>query len=225
MGGKSPDDWKIFDQREDNLFSRNTRSPGDRSLVEELPGNYFTSQNTRTLTHPSFEAYYTAVALHQKSATPEMKKKKEEGFNINNGDYFYIDPLLSPGHRVYNCLSPDTQNIFSCFSLNTPPPIMSPCVYMSPTAPSRSSSVTVPTYPSTTISSHSEASSHISKLQNEQPQQVSLCDWREEKGIPCEMVPPLQSKSFRSSPYTAAEAEAVCALLSLSGTSPLSAVK
>ncbi|XP_063786184.1 histone deacetylase complex subunit SAP25 isoform X2 [Pseudophryne corroboree] len=90
--------------------------------------------SARTLYHPTFEAYYAAVAILQTSETPEMQKRRQDGFSVNNGEYFYTDPLLPAGHRVYNCLSPATQNVFGCFRLQTPAPIMSSCIYYSSVA-------------------------------------------------------------------------------------------
>ncbi|KAM4037183.1 histone deacetylase complex subunit SAP25 [Anomaloglossus baeobatrachus] len=86
---------------------------------------------SRVLFHPSFEAHYAAVAIQQHLETPEMQLRREEGFTANPGEYFYTDPLLSPGHRVYNCLSPGSHSVFGCFRLQTPPPIMASCVFPS----------------------------------------------------------------------------------------------
>ncbi|XP_018109346.2 sialidase isoform X1 [Xenopus laevis] len=110
--------------------------PRTLAQIPHGTGNCPTNHSSRVLHHPSFQAYYSAVALHQGLPTPDMDKRKELGFTFNCADYFYSDPLMSPGHRTYNCLSPGTQKIFSCFSLDTPPPIMAPCE--SPAAPASS---------------------------------------------------------------------------------------
>ncbi|XP_056410157.1 uncharacterized protein LOC130340394 [Hyla sarda] len=86
---------------------------------------------SRVLFHPTFEAYYAAVAIHQNLETPEMHQRRDEGFTVNSGEYFYTDPLLSPGERVYNCPTAAHHSLFGCFRLQTPPPIMAPGIFPS----------------------------------------------------------------------------------------------
>nr|XP_033781258.1 uncharacterized protein LOC117350774 isoform X2 [Geotrypetes seraphini] len=111
-------------------------SPGIGSLL-----------TSRTLSHPSFISYYTAVAILQGShraqaASAETAHESilEDGrcgavLPVNNSDFFYTDPLMTPGHRIYNCLSPQSQQVFQGFRLNTPPPIMSFCEQSAPRTP------------------------------------------------------------------------------------------
>ncbi|XP_071988466.1 histone deacetylase complex subunit SAP25 [Engystomops pustulosus] len=99
-----------------------------RSEVEVTPQHHLTS---RVLLHPTFEAHYTAAAIHHNLETTEMRQRRHEGFTANPGEYFYVDPLLSPGQRVYNFLSPSSLHVFGCFRLQAPPPIMSSCVFPS----------------------------------------------------------------------------------------------
>ncbi|KAM5171493.1 histone deacetylase complex subunit SAP25 [Mantella aurantiaca] len=108
---------------------------GRRVPTSTVPGHFVAaghpvSYHTRTLHHPTFEAYYAAVAALQKAETPQMQIRREQGFFVNSGEYFYTDPLQPPGHRVYNCLSPPTYNMFGSFRLVTPPPIMSPGIFV-----------------------------------------------------------------------------------------------
>ncbi|KAM3924062.1 uncharacterized protein RB166_010266 [Leptodactylus fuscus] len=60
-----------------------------------------------------------------------MQQRREEGIPANCGEYFYTDPLLSPGQRVYNCMTPESLEVFRDFRLQTPPPIMSSCIFPS----------------------------------------------------------------------------------------------
>ncbi|XP_066446208.1 histone deacetylase complex subunit SAP25 [Eleutherodactylus coqui] len=60
-----------------------------------------------------------------------MQLRMEEGFPANREEYFYSDPLLAPGRRVYNCLSAASHSVFDWFRLQTPPPIMSSCIFPS----------------------------------------------------------------------------------------------
>ncbi|XP_075061092.1 histone deacetylase complex subunit SAP25 isoform X2 [Mixophyes fleayi] len=127
------------DEEDEDDFSdeENYRSADDAELLGPCDASVTTNHSsenihaTRTLYHPTFEAYYAAVAILQASETPGMRSRREEGYSVNNGEYYYTDPLLSAGHRVYNCLSPATQDVFGCLRLMTPPPIMSPGVYFS----------------------------------------------------------------------------------------------
>ncbi|XP_040202920.1 histone deacetylase complex subunit SAP25 isoform X2 [Rana temporaria] len=91
---------------------------------------YPMSYQPRILYHPTFESYYAAVAALQKTETLQMQIRREQGFPVNNGEYFYTDPLQPPGHRVYNYLSPAAYNMFGLFRLVTPPPIVSPGIFM-----------------------------------------------------------------------------------------------
>ncbi|XP_068128122.1 histone deacetylase complex subunit SAP25 isoform X1 [Hyperolius riggenbachi] len=90
------------------------------------PAGHPTSFCNRTLIHPSFDAYYAAAAIRQNCQTPQMQSQREHGYSVNNAGFFYTDPLLPPGLRVYNCLSPAAyHSVFGAFRLVTPPPIMS----------------------------------------------------------------------------------------------------
>ncbi|XP_029437441.1 uncharacterized protein LOC115078640 [Rhinatrema bivittatum] len=121
--------------------------------------------SSRILSHPSFISYYTAVAILQRSQGPFESTYEAPAANvdhanqgpvgediyganivtaagdsayvlpINHSDFFYTDPLMAPGHRIYNCLSPQSQQVFRCFHLNTPPPIMSFCEQSAPRRP------------------------------------------------------------------------------------------
>ncbi|XP_069501160.1 histone deacetylase complex subunit SAP25 [Ambystoma mexicanum] len=100
------------------------------------PCNLAISLSNRTLSHPSFQSYYTAVALwgsgswnpnkHSAGQATDRIKNKSV-LPIDTCDFFYTDPLMPPGHRVYNCLSSRSQQVFQNFRLATPPPIMSVC--------------------------------------------------------------------------------------------------
>ncbi|XP_031755454.1 uncharacterized protein LOC116409849 isoform X6 [Xenopus tropicalis] len=126
------------------------------------------------------------------------------GFTLNCADYFYSDPLMSPGHRTYNCLSPGTQEIFSCFSLNTPAPIMAPCEYLA--APKAS-----PSAPPLALAGSSHTDTRCLSPQYKMKEV--------ENQVPESPFPPGGAVSTfpKCSP---SEADAVCALLSLSGACP-----
>lgn len=102
------------------------------------PYNLAISHSNRTFSHPSFQSYYTAIALWNFGAKDRVpcKDPAKQSTNgtgklpvlpIDTCDFFFTDPLLPPGHRVYNCLSSRSQQIFKNFRLETPPPIMSVC--------------------------------------------------------------------------------------------------
>ncbi|XP_063302657.1 uncharacterized protein LOC134602088 [Pelobates fuscus] len=131
-GSRSPNNYLNINQISEVPLPSNT-APWDHTCADNNPpDNCPTNHTIRTLHHPSFEAYYAAVAIVQNTESSWLQLRKKEGFSINNGDYFYTDPLQKVGHRVYNCLSPATLDIFSCFRLNTPPPITCPTVFVSP---------------------------------------------------------------------------------------------
>ncbi|XP_075703454.1 histone deacetylase complex subunit SAP25 [Rhinoderma darwinii] len=171
---------------------------------------------SRALYHPTFEAYYAAVAIHQNVETPEMQMRREEGFTVNTGEYFYTDPLLSPGHRVYNCLLPASHNVFGCFRLQTPPPIMSSSICSASCQDSAA-----PVDPLIVPSDEVEVSGGA--LYNEGCIDV---DSLPPGSAPHCLLPPVMlgcsvTVSSVSSPifYTTSELEAVCGLLRLSTTS------
>uniref|UniRef100_A0A1B8XWG1 Uncharacterized protein n=1 Tax=Xenopus tropicalis TaxID=8364 RepID=A0A1B8XWG1_XENTR len=111
---------------------------------------------------------------------------------------------MSPGHRTYNCLSPGTQEIFSCFSLNTPAPIMAPCEYLA--APKAS-----PSAPPLALAGSSHTDTRCLSRQYKMKEV--------ENQVPESPFPPGGAVSTfpKCSP---SEADAVCALLSLSGACP-----
>ncbi|XP_069775984.1 uncharacterized protein [Narcine bancroftii] len=109
----------------------------------------------RTLAHPSFQSFYTAVASQQRraaeldrgtfenhgsvascsSADPGPRSQAtalcSQEINmpaLHQCDFFYTDPMLPSGYRVYNHLSLPTHQMIRGLQLNTPPPIMSVCV-------------------------------------------------------------------------------------------------
>ncbi|KAJ1079991.1 hypothetical protein NDU88_000213 [Pleurodeles waltl] len=84
------------------------------------PCNLAISHSNRTFSHPSFQSYYTAVALWNFGAKENGPCKdptrpatdgniKQPVLPIDTSDFFFTDPLLPPGHRVYNCLSSRSQ--------------------------------------------------------------------------------------------------------------------
>ncbi|XP_067879981.1 uncharacterized protein [Heterodontus francisci] len=113
--------------------------------------------STRTLSHPSFHSYYAAVSSQQSQSfpveangsrfknqdsvdsqsKPDLTMKSEACVlrsqeihmpAIHQCEFFYTDPLLPSGYRVYNHLSLPTRQVLQGLRLNTPPPIMSTCV-------------------------------------------------------------------------------------------------
>ncbi|XP_067325549.1 histone deacetylase complex subunit SAP25 [Anolis sagrei] len=82
--------------------------------------------HSRTLSHPSFQALYTARAHDGPRPLPGPLPV------LDCGGFFYSDPTMPPGHRIYNWLSRPSQEVFLNLRLNTPPPIMSTCVSASP---------------------------------------------------------------------------------------------
>ncbi|XP_040271799.1 histone deacetylase complex subunit SAP25 [Bufo bufo] len=143
-----------------------------------------------------------------------MRQRREEGFTANPGEYFYTDPLLSPGQRVYNCLSPASHQVMGCLRLQTPPPIMSSCVFPS-------------SYDDDPMGDDEDISENISH--NGGPSELPLLPPGSD---PLDMVAPqclvlpvsgcCGTVSAVPSPalYTPSELEAVCGLLCLSATSP-----
>ncbi|XP_069804275.1 histone deacetylase complex subunit SAP25 isoform X2 [Dendropsophus ebraccatus] len=96
----------------------------DASLLCSTSSATDLTSTCRVLHHPTFEAYYAAVAVYRNLETWEMQQRRQEGITANPGEYFYTDPLLPPGHRVYNCLSSANHSVLGCFRLQAPPPIM-----------------------------------------------------------------------------------------------------
>ncbi|XP_072113326.1 uncharacterized protein [Mobula birostris] len=111
----------------------------------------------RTLSHPSFQSFYTAVSYRQRqspiteigsstfknkdsvdscSSADSKAKYEATGFHsqaidmpaLHQCEFFYTDPMLPSGYRVYNHLSLPTRQMLQGLQLNSPPPIMSTCV-------------------------------------------------------------------------------------------------
>ncbi|XP_051900439.1 uncharacterized protein LOC127586474 [Pristis pectinata] len=111
----------------------------------------------RTLSHPSFQSFYTAVSSRQRqsqsaeinsstfknkdsidscSSADFTEKSEATGLHsqeinmpaLHQCEFFYTDPMLPSGYRVYNHLSLPTRQMIQGLQLNTPPPIMSACV-------------------------------------------------------------------------------------------------
>ncbi|XP_038642711.1 uncharacterized protein LOC119958339 isoform X2 [Scyliorhinus canicula] len=111
----------------------------------------------RTLSHPSFHSFYAAVSSQQSHSFPAAvddsgfenqefidshskpdRTVKSEASILRSQDihmpvihpceFFYTDPLLPSGYRVYNHLSLPTRQVLQGLRLNTPSPIMSACV-------------------------------------------------------------------------------------------------
>ncbi|XP_061445427.1 histone deacetylase complex subunit SAP25 isoform X2 [Rhineura floridana] len=100
--------------------------------------NWPTQQATlgcsRTLSHPSFQSFYSAVSTCDRSSLPSLggcapplgsEPKAEPLPLVDGSSFFYIDPMMPPGHRIYNWLSNPSQQVFRRLSLDTPAPIMS----------------------------------------------------------------------------------------------------
>ncbi|XP_077773929.1 histone deacetylase complex subunit SAP25 [Podarcis muralis] len=101
--------------------------------------NWHTQQasrfHSRTLSHPSFQSLYTAVSTCRRSspaaaaeqgASPSGLEPRATPLPaVDCSGFFYTDPTMPPGHRIYNCLSVSTQEVLRSLSLETPPPIMS----------------------------------------------------------------------------------------------------
>ncbi|XP_043933234.1 histone deacetylase complex subunit SAP25 isoform X2 [Protopterus annectens] len=84
---------------------------------------------TRTVSHPSFYPYYTALSAPRSpsSTEQEVTRRTQAVPVISHHDFYYVDPLLPAGHRVCNHLSQNYYKVFGGFHLNTPQPIMSVC--------------------------------------------------------------------------------------------------
>nr|XP_020655500.1 uncharacterized protein LOC110082370 [Pogona vitticeps] len=83
--------------------------------------------SSRTLSHPSFQLFYNAVSIHNGSpgGQSEPEPKADPPTPIDCSDFFYTDPVMAPGHRIYNWLSSSSQEILHHhLHLNTPAPIM-----------------------------------------------------------------------------------------------------
>ncbi|XP_078056889.1 uncharacterized protein LOC144481627 [Mustelus asterias] len=110
--------------------------------------------SNRTLSHPSFHSFYAAVSSQQSQTFPaEADDSRFEGQDshskaglpvkseasvlrsqdihmpaIHQSEFFYTDPALPSGYRVYNHLSLPTRQVLQGLRLNTPSPIMSACM-------------------------------------------------------------------------------------------------
>nr|XP_023969438.1 histone deacetylase complex subunit SAP25 [Chrysemys picta bellii] len=97
------------------------------------------SLSTRTLSHPSFYPYYAALSCSAPGTHPVPHGDRPQGSGLQGGpatgsglllpisssEFFYTDPLMPPGHRVYNYLSHPSQQVCQSLRLSTPDPIMS----------------------------------------------------------------------------------------------------
>ncbi|GCC38641.1 hypothetical protein chiPu_0017156 [Chiloscyllium punctatum] len=113
--------------------------------------------SNRTLSHPSFHSFYAAVSSQQSQSVfaelddcrfknkdstdsysrPDHTVKSEASIlrsqeihmpAIHQCEFFYTDPMLPSGYRVYNRLSLPTRQVLQGLRLNTPSPIMSASV-------------------------------------------------------------------------------------------------
>ncbi|XP_044847680.1 histone deacetylase complex subunit SAP25 [Mauremys mutica] len=97
------------------------------------------SLSTRTLSHPSFYPYYVALSRSTPGTHPVPHGDRPQGSGLQGGpaiesglllpisssEFFYTDPLMPPGHRVYNYLARPSQQVCQSLRLSTPDPIMS----------------------------------------------------------------------------------------------------
>ncbi|XP_042331279.1 histone deacetylase complex subunit SAP25 [Sceloporus undulatus] len=90
----------------------------------------------RTFSHPSFQAFYTAVSVRNQASLPldgdpastaRLRPKPGPLPSLDCSGFFYTDPTMPPGHRIYNWLSSSSQEVFHNLRLNTPAPVMSTC--------------------------------------------------------------------------------------------------
>ncbi|XP_033026092.1 histone deacetylase complex subunit SAP25 [Lacerta agilis] len=110
--------------------------------VRNWPTQQATRFCSRTLSHPSFQSFYTAVstcsssspaaAANQGASPSGLEPKATPLPPVDCSGFFYTDPTMPPGHRIYNCLSVSTQEVLRSLSLETPPPIMSVCTASPP---------------------------------------------------------------------------------------------
>ncbi|XP_060137381.1 histone deacetylase complex subunit SAP25 [Zootoca vivipara] len=105
--------------------------------VRNWPTQQATRCCSRTLSHPSFQSFYTAVstcsrsspaaAADQGASPSELEPKATPLPPVDCSGFYYTDPTMPPGHRIYNCLSVSTQEVLRSLTLETPAPIMSVC--------------------------------------------------------------------------------------------------
>ncbi|EMP27705.1 Histone deacetylase complex subunit SAP25 [Chelonia mydas] len=116
--------------------------PGPTTLPQARacsPAGQGHSLSTRTLSHPSFYPYYAALSRSAPGTHPVPHGDWPQGSGLQGGpaigsglllpisssEFFYTDPLMPPGHRVYNYLSHPSQQVCQSVRLSTPDPIMS----------------------------------------------------------------------------------------------------
>ncbi|XP_054851173.1 histone deacetylase complex subunit SAP25 isoform X2 [Eublepharis macularius] len=88
--------------------------------------------SSRTLSHPSFQTFFAAVSACSRSCPPSPEGQmlpQPSGGPLPLVDcvsFFYTDPVMPPGYRIYNRLSTSSQEVLRGLRLNTPAPIMCP---------------------------------------------------------------------------------------------------
>ncbi|XP_020365319.2 uncharacterized protein LOC109910527 [Rhincodon typus] len=141
-----------------NVGDAGTSSSGNVSQYRKVTHSGVVAPfSNRTLSHPSFHSFYAAVSSQQsqsflaelddsrfknKDSTdshskPDLTIKSEASIlrsqeihmpAIHQCEFFYTDPMLPSGYRVYNHLSLPTRQVLQGLRLNTPSPIMSASV-------------------------------------------------------------------------------------------------
>uniref|UniRef100_UPI00398F8CEB uncharacterized protein n=1 Tax=Pristiophorus japonicus TaxID=55135 RepID=UPI00398F8CEB len=146
--------------------------------------------STRTLSHPSFHSFYAAVGSQQSQDFPadmdgsRLKDQASIGSHSKPGctvkseasllrsqeihmpaihpcEFFYTDPSLPSGYRVYNHLSLPTRQVLQGLRLNTPAPVMS--AFVAPTTVQRENR----TAASHSLNRPQEQSSPVSKAEHD----------------------------------------------------------
>ncbi|XP_046904978.1 uncharacterized protein LOC124487026 [Hypomesus transpacificus] len=79
------------------------------------------SSPLRTLYHPSFMSVYLAAGSNRYP----WPSSNQTITAMTPLEFFYTDHNMCPGRRVPNIIS--EMQVFKCFRLNTPPPVMSAC--------------------------------------------------------------------------------------------------
>ncbi|XP_025032833.1 histone deacetylase complex subunit SAP25 [Python bivittatus] len=103
------------------------------------PGPEASRGSSRTLCHPSFQSFYSAVSGYShcsqppppgapaSSLAPEPKTGEHKTGPLpflDCSSFFYTDPAMPPGLRIYNWLSCSSLEVLHCLQLDTPAPIM-----------------------------------------------------------------------------------------------------
>ncbi|XP_032093309.1 histone deacetylase complex subunit SAP25 isoform X2 [Thamnophis elegans] len=115
------------EEEEEEVTGAPSAQTGDPPPAGRDPVGQSVGAGCRTLCHPSFQAFYSAIlgcSRHPPSEGPAGEAGPPPFLDCSS--FFYMDPSQPPGSRIYNRLSCCSLEVLHRLPLDTPAPIMAP---------------------------------------------------------------------------------------------------